>query len=141
VVGIDPNSDRMLLWSGEHTRVLSMQDLVQAIHLLPERSAGGVRAAQLAAWLRSARIPSRRRTLIAVVVAVCLCGAAVALLALVRPSQGALLSGTALGGALAPKLVLAFAAGIVLGAALIGVWLHRGRRGGSGAPSAGSGEE
>lgn len=31
LVGIDPAGDHMLLWSGENSRVVSMQDLVQAI--------------------------------------------------------------------------------------------------------------
>ena len=32
LIGIDPATDQMLLWSGEHSRALSMLDLVQAIH-------------------------------------------------------------------------------------------------------------
>ena len=136
VIGIDPNSDQMLLWSGEHTRVLSMQDLVQAIHALPEVGAARVHAVPasppwswLAARLNGLRMPSRRRALAYVVVAVCFSGMAIAVLALTRPNQGTLLSGTAMSGTLAPQLVLAFAAGIVLGAVLIGWWFWRGKRG------------
>jgi hypothetical protein len=36
LIGAEPATDRMLLWSGEHSCALSMQDLVQAIHATPE---------------------------------------------------------------------------------------------------------
>ncbi len=34
LIGIDPDSDRMLLWSGRRSRALAIQDLVQAINSL-----------------------------------------------------------------------------------------------------------
>lgn len=32
LIGVDPATDQMLLWSGEHSRALNLQDLVTAIH-------------------------------------------------------------------------------------------------------------
>jgi len=35
LIGIGPSSDQMLLWSGQHLRAVTMQDLVQAINTQP----------------------------------------------------------------------------------------------------------
>jgi hypothetical protein len=32
LIGIDPSSDQMLLWCGQHSRARTMQDVVQAIN-------------------------------------------------------------------------------------------------------------
>ncbi len=37
LIGIDPSTDQMLLWSGQHSRALTMQDLVQVIDTPPDQ--------------------------------------------------------------------------------------------------------
>ncbi len=136
LIGIGPSSDQMLLWSGQQSRALAMQDLVQAIDTLSastrqpvRRSASLDRLRQLVSALMTfSRIPTRRQRLAFAVAAV---GLGVVLLlaqSLASPHANAPLSGTAVGGGITPEAGLAFAAGMVLGGVLIGLWPRYARR-------------
>jgi hypothetical protein len=133
LMGIDPSNDQMLLWFGQHSRALAMQDLVQAINTLPgstgqpaSRLSNLNRRQFISAPMASSRIPTRRQKLAFAVVAVGLGIVLLLVQSLAHPN--ALLSGTAVGGGITPEIGLAFAAGIVLGGVLIALWFCFGRR-------------
>ena len=136
LIGIDPATDQMLLWSGEHGNALAMDDLLRAIRALPEQGRGQASWAQglaqarkwLAARATGWRMPSRRQRLALAAGAVGLCGVLLLVGSLMRPGPTAPLTATAAGGGLDLDLVLAFAAGTVLGGVLAGWWLRRGKR-------------
>ncbi|HBY98862.1 MAG TPA: hypothetical protein DEP84_33770 [Chloroflexi bacterium] len=135
LIGIGPSSDRMLLWSGQHSRALTMQDLVQAINSLPgpsDASFWSLHTDRLRQAV-AARTPilvsfTRQQRLAFAVAALGLCVVLLLGLLLANPIPNAPLAGTAVSGGAAPQMELLIAGGLVLGAMLIGVWLRHSRR-------------
>lgn len=128
LIGVDPDNRQMLLWSSQHARALTVQDLVQAINALPGSTGRLARPWQFIAAQAASRIRTRKRRL-ALAAVVALLGLVTLLgLSLAYPNPNAPLIGTAAGAGPAPELALAFAAGMALGGILIGLWLRFGRR-------------
>jgi hypothetical protein len=129
LIGIDPATDQMLLWSGEHSHALSMQDLVRAVGVSSGESHQPVNRSwfpdplpRLTSWW-VARVFTRKQKLAFALVGVAL----VVVLGLVLLPVGRLanaqLAGTAAGG-LPVELVLAFAAGLLVGGLMLALWLR-----------------
>ncbi len=136
LVGVDLATNQILLWSSEHSRRLTMHDLVGAIHGEPDSAAAQQNKAsdleRRGTWftqrLNDFRVLSRRRRLALAAAAVGLCVILAGTLALIRPIKNTSLVGAVVGGQSALGPILAFTAGIVLGGVLIGWWLRRGLR-------------
>ncbi|MGA2489925.1 MAG: hypothetical protein ABSF99_07010 [Anaerolineales bacterium] len=132
LIGIDPATDRMLLWSGEKSHALSMQDLVQAIDVSGGESHPPVTRSwfrdplrRLTSW-RTARVFTRKQKLAFALVGLALVVVlGVALLPVGRLGN-APLAGTAI-GRLPVEVGLAFAAGLLLGGLVLALWLRRRR--------------
>lgn len=60
LIGIDPNSNEILLWSGQHLRAQTVRDVAQAINTLPGSSGQPARRASNLDWLR--QLVLRRRS-------------------------------------------------------------------------------
>jgi hypothetical protein len=144
LIGIDPDSDRMLVWSGQRSRALAMQDLVQVINGLPPASGPAAPRWPHLDRLRHSisapatwpRIPTRAQKLALAGAAIGLSAVLFLVWSLANPTQPVAsgptppppLSGTALGDGAAPDMWLALAAGLVLAGVLIGLWLRCGGR-------------
>lgn len=127
LVGIDPDSRQMLLWSGRHVRALTVQDLVQAINALPGSTGRLERLRQFVSAMTRTR--RRRLTLTAAAVVVCMATLLVLSLAYLNPNAalGGALHGTVVGAGSTPLLWLVFAAGIAVGGILVGLRLSKRR--------------
>ncbi len=127
LIGIDASTDQMLLWSGQRSRALSMQDLVQAIGAPDGASARpGIhisfsKRVERLVSLWTAFVPTRKQKLVFALAAVTLLACLVVLLAPAGPAGEAPLAGTAVGGT-SVELALAFAAGVLLGGLILGLW-------------------
>jgi hypothetical protein len=129
LIGVDPATDQMLLWSGEQSRALGMQDLVRAI-TASEREGGrpAPRPAlaprlQRLAGLGPARALTRKQKLGFALGALAL---AACLGVVLWPAVGqgtAPLSGAAIGN-IPAEVGLPFAAGLLLGGFALGLWLR-----------------
>ncbi len=133
LIGIDASTDQMLLWSGQRSRALSMQDLVQAIGApdgedatLGTHSSLSEHVGRLVT-LWTAFAPTRKQKLVFALATVALAACLVVLLSPSGLTGNAPLTGTATGGA-SVEMALAFAAGILLGGLMLGMWFRLRRR-------------
>ncbi len=106
LIGIDPSSDQMLLWSGQQTRALTMQDLVGAImHQQPDPQSLTTRAWADAKSLsqfvsQQVKFTPTYRQKLAFAIAVVIVGVGLFLMqATVAPNTNVSLVGTAAGNA------------------------------------------
>jgi hypothetical protein len=127
LICIDPDSRQMLLWSGRRVRALTVQDLVQAINALPGSTGRLERLRQFVSAMTRTR--RRRLTLGAAAVVVCMAALLALSLAYLTPNAplSSALHGTVVGAGFTPLPWLVFAAGIVLGGILVGLWLSKRR--------------
>ncbi len=130
LVGIDLSTNQMLLWSGEHSHAMSMQDLVQAIQNQGSMSplpiairSGFIQHLRLMMPRWNIPILTRRQKLAFGLAGLGLAvGLGLAFLPAMLPANTPL-TGAALGVRLPIEVVLAFAAGLLLGG--LALWLKR----------------
>lgn len=118
LIGLDPATDQMLLWSGEHSRALSMQDLVQAL-----MASGGVSRPPAARSSFPGRLQTRKQKLSLALAALGLAACLGIVLWTAGGERYASLAWASL-GRVPGDVGLAFAAGILLGTLLLGLWLR-----------------
>ncbi len=130
-IGIEPNSDRMLMWSGHSTRALTIQDLTQAIDALPEsinRFGLGDQVRQSIRNRMTLRLNRRQKLAMGIgIIGLCLIGL-LGLAQLTNPVNMNLpLAGTATSEGVDPEIAFAFGVGGVFSGGIIGLffWLRR----------------
>ena len=131
-IGIEANSDRMLLWSGHSARALTIPDLIQAIDALPDSIHQSlprlsiVDRVRLSIKSRMTLHLTRRQKLTVAVVTIGLC--LIGLLGLAQlsniSSANMPLNGTAVASGITSEIAMAFGIGIILGAVFIGAWFY-----------------
>ncbi len=122
-IGIEANSDRMLLWSGHSTRALTMQDLTQVIDGLPKTSKVACAKNFESLAERVSRLTRRQKLAIAVMT-IGLGVIGVLAWSLNISSANVPLVGTAESSGMTSEIALAFGIGIILGAVFIGAWCY-----------------
>ncbi len=132
-IGVEENSNRMVLWSGRSARALTTRDLCQAIDTLPALSYRLSLSDQARQWITSWQSAwhglrwTRRRKLEMSMVLIVLGLVIVLTQALDNPNEPVPLVGTAIGGVISVEVVIAFLVGILVGSAVLGLglWLSK----------------
>ena len=131
LIGIDPSTDQMLVWSGQHSRATTMQDLAQAIDALSRADHRPTRRLPNLGWLRqfiaaqtAQRTPTRKQKLAFAFAMTGLSVILVLTLALINLNANPSLQGTAIADGISFETVLTFIVGIALGGAVLWLWYH-----------------
>ena len=126
-IGIEANSNRMVLWSGRSARALTIEDLAQVIDGVSESTFTPPPSGSVFDRVRQWHLHlSHRQKFIVALVTVLLCVGIVLgfVLGADSPNLNSSLAGAAVANASMLEIHLAFGMGLVLGGLLIGLWFY-----------------